>query len=104
MSRLSTIQILSHQSKIATKIELFVGDGPSYDQAAFTRLGYLNLNSNINSKYQARELKSVYVNHVGRFVRMLVHRCHINKYNLFNQVIGVFPEGYEWLLLIRSRT
>ena len=40
-SRLSQVQILSHQSKIATKVELYVGLGPSYAEANFTRLGYV---------------------------------------------------------------
>lgn len=80
------MQILSHQSKIATQIELFVGHGDSYESAQFRRLGYLSLNSNERSKYQARELKSVYVNAPGQYLRMLVHKCYINEVNLFNQV------------------
>lgn len=80
------VQILSHQSKIATQIELFVGHGDSYETAHFRRLGYLSLNSNERSKYQARELKSVYVNAPGQYLRMLVHKCYINEVNLFNQV------------------
>lgn len=80
------VQILSHQSKIATQIELFVGHGDSYEAAQFRRLGYLSLNSNERSKFQARELKSVYVNAPGQYLRMLVHKCHINEVNLFNQV------------------
>ncbi len=31
-AHLSRVQILSHQSKIASKIELYIGDGPSYEQ------------------------------------------------------------------------
>lgn len=80
------VQILSHQSKIATQIELFVGHGDSYESAHFRRLGYLSLNSNERSKYQARELKSVYVNAPGQYLRILVHKCYINEVNLFNQV------------------
>eukprot|EP00903_Cladosiphon_okamuranus_P013509 g12582.t1 len=85
-ARVSQVQILSHQSKIATQIELFVGHGDSYESAHFRRLGYLSLNSNERSKYQARELKSVYVNAPGQYLRMLVHKCYINEVNLFNQV------------------
>ncbi len=33
------IQILSHQTKIAQRIELFVGQGASYETASFQRLG-----------------------------------------------------------------
>lgn len=119
-AHLTRVQILSHQSKIASKIELYIGDGPSYEQvmdgsssfsktrprpapadvrspfhsstlgrhiqAHFERLGFLSLNSNQRSNYQARELKSVFINCTGRFLRILAHRCYANKYNLFNQV------------------
>ncbi|CAM9621007.1 unnamed protein product, partial [Sphacelaria rigidula] len=85
-ARVTQVQILSHQSKIATQIELFVGHGDTYESAQFRRLGYLSLNSNERSKYQARELKSVYVNAPGQYMRMVVHKCYINEINLFNQV------------------
>lgn len=48
------IQLLSHQSKIATRIELFVGTGDDYFRVPFTRLGYLSLDSNERSQYKAR--------------------------------------------------
>lgn len=50
----SQIQLLSHQSKIATRIELFVGQGSDYYDAKFTRLGYLSLDSNERSQYKVR--------------------------------------------------
>ncbi|OLP97488.1 Centrosomal protein of 104 kDa [Symbiodinium microadriaticum] len=77
-SRLS-VQFLSHQSKcfsctelcmmedgIATKIDLYTampaaGQASTYDALSFKRLGYLSLDSNERSQFQARELKSVYV-------------------------------------------
>lgn len=84
--KLSQVQILSHQSKIATKIEIFIGAGSTYASAQFKRLGYLSLDSNERSQYQARELKTVYIDNPGRFVRLVVHRNYVNKQNLFNQV------------------
>lgn len=89
---LRQIQFLSHQSKIATKIELFTAlpnkDGPSstFGSVKFTRLGYLSLDSNERSQFQARELKSVYVDVTAQYLKILLHKCHINKYNLVNQV------------------
>ena len=59
---------------------------PLLGKAHFERLGYLSLNSNQRSNYQARELKSVFINCTGRYLRILAHRCYVNKYNLFNQV------------------
>lgn len=96
---ISQVQILSHQSKIATQIELFVGHGDSYESAHFRRLGYLSLNSNERSKYQARELKSVYVNAPGQYLRMLVHKCYINEVNLFNQVRKRQRPSFQYLVL-----
>jgi len=89
---LRQIQFLSHQSKIATKIELFTAlpnkDGPNstFSTVKFTRLGYLSLDSNERSQFQARELKSVYVDVTAQWLKILLHKCHINKYNLVNQV------------------
>lgn len=72
-ARVTQVQLLSHQSKIATRIELFVGDGQSYDTATWKRLGYLSLADNSRSEYQARELKSVYIDSPGSFLKLLVH-------------------------------
>ena len=84
-------QILSHQFKIATKLELFVGscpdsEKPSYHKCKFKRLGYLSLDSNERSSWQARELKSVQLDAYGRFVKILVHKNHMNKLNMYSQV------------------
>jgi len=84
--RLTQVQLLSHQCKIATKIELYVGNGPSYADANWRRLGYLSLDDNSRSDYQARELKSVYIDAAGSFLKLLVHKCYMNKHNIFNQV------------------
>lgn len=86
---------MSHQSKIASKIELFTFI-PSGEQALtsqiplnevkFNRLGYLSLESNEKSGFQARELKSVYVDAFSLLLKIVLHKCHVNKYNLYNQV------------------
>jgi len=85
-ARLTQVQLLSHQSKIATKIEIFVGEGQTYGDATWKRLGYLSLDDNSRSDYQARELKSVYIDCTGSFLKLLVHKCYLNKHNIFNQV------------------
>jgi centrosomal protein CEP104 len=46
----------------------------------------LSLDSNEGSNYQARELKTIHINRMGSFARLLIHKCHSNKLNLFNQV------------------
>ena len=96
-AKMSQIQILSHQSKIATKIEIFVGQGGSYSTATFKRLGYLSLDSNERSSYNARELKTVFVEYVGRFLKLLINENHVNSQNIYNQVgvIAVSVLGTE---------
>jgi centrosomal protein CEP104 len=84
--KLSQVQILSHQSKIATKVEIFLGQGHDYHSANFKRLGYLSLDNNERSSYQARELKTVYIDQSGRFIKLLIHKNYVNKQNMFSQV------------------
>eukprot|EP00929_Paragymnodinium_shiwhaense_P070119 TRINITY_DN35491_c0_g1_i1.p1 TRINITY_DN35491_c0_g1~~TRINITY_DN35491_c0_g1_i1.p1 ORF type:complete len:827 (+),score=189.47 TRINITY_DN35491_c0_g1_i1:131-2611(+) len=86
---LRQVQFLSHQSKIATKIELFTAlppDGTRYESVQFKRLGYLSLDNNERSQFQARELKSVYVDVKAQFLRILFHKSHANRFNVTNQV------------------
>ncbi|KAG1659551.1 hypothetical protein FOA52_015355 [Chlamydomonas sp. UWO 241] len=89
-SKIQQIQILSHEYKIATKVEVFVAhadQGQDLGAApAFKRLGYLSFDSNERSNHQARELKSVHVNVPATLLRLVVHRCHVNKLNIYNQV------------------
>ena len=60
--------------------------GEDVSKAPFRRLGYLSFDSNERSNHQARELKSVHVSVPAYFVRFVVHRCHVNKLNIYNQV------------------
>jgi len=92
---LKQIQFLSHQAKICSKVELYTFV-PSGNQALsaqiplneihFNRLGYLSLDANERSTYQARELKSVYVDSVTLLLKVVFNKCHLNKFNLHNQV------------------
>lgn len=95
LSMLKQIQFLSHQVKIATKIELFVyapTPGTPFPPASelgnlkFNRIGYLSLDSNERSKFTARELKSVYLDVPAYYLKVAFHKCHSNKQNVFNQV------------------
>ena len=54
--------------------------------AATKRLGYLSFDANERSGHQARELKSVHVSIDAAALRLVVHRCHVNKLNIYNQV------------------
>lgn len=80
------VQLLSHQTKIASKVELFVGSGRDYFSCSWRRLGHFSLDSNTRSNYKARELKSVHITAEGQFMKFLLHRPHANPHNVFNQV------------------
>ena len=77
--------------QIATRVEVFVGAPQNPldtdpNNCIFKRLGYLSFDSNERSNHQARELKSVHVNVQAFLIRLLIHRCHVNKLNIYNQV------------------
>lgn len=85
-AKITKIQVLSHQSKIAKKIDIFIGIGEEYDTAHWKRLGYLSLDSNDRSSYQARELKTVFIDNIGKFMKFVINECYMNKVNTHNQV------------------
>ena len=57
-ARVRQIQVLSHHESISQRIEIFVGSGHRSNPEAcrFDRLGYISLDSNERSRFQAREL------------------------------------------------
>jgi centrosomal protein CEP104 len=77
--RLDRLKILSHQYKIATRVEIFVGVAAGKKQpgagagagaaamsgewlaANFRRLGHISFSSNSHTGFKARELKSVHL-------------------------------------------
>jgi len=74
-------------AQVATRIEVYVGmPGPGGAPAQMKRLGYLSFASNEGSDFKARELKSVHVATPAQLLRLVFHKCHINKLNIYNQV------------------
>ena len=47
---------------------------------------YVALSDNEKTGYKARELKSVHVDAVGTFVKFVIHKNHVNRHNIYNQV------------------
>lgn len=117
-ARLRKIQLLSHHFLIPSTVEFFVGDIPDgfehiLENVRYTRLGYVNhiylhlvsyflilstilfsryvtLSDNAKTNFLARELKSVHVDAVGKFVKLVIHKNYINRHNLYNQVCFTF--------------
>ena len=90
-SRVTQVQILSHEYKIPQKLELYTGvppDGEPWlpENCVMKRLGHLNFDSNERSGHQERELKSVHINARALMVRLVVHQNHANALNKKNQV------------------
>ncbi|XP_053431421.1 centrosomal protein of 104 kDa isoform X4 [Nycticebus coucang] len=89
--RIRKLQLLAHQYMISSKIEFYISESlPEYfipyQAERFRRLGYVSLSDNEKTGCKARELKSVYVDAVGQFLKLIFHQNHINKYNIYNQV------------------
>nr|XP_024357275.1 uncharacterized protein LOC112273107 isoform X2 [Physcomitrium patens] len=108
-SRIINMQLLSHEFKIPTKVEVFVGLIVPYVYEAvgqMKRLGYLALDCNERSGHQARELKGVYIDSPATVVRLVFHNCHVNNFNVYNQVglmalilTGEPLDEQQWTLL-----
>lgn len=89
--RVRKLQLLAHQYLIPSKVEFYVSESlPEYfapcQAERFRRLGYVSLCDNEKTGCKARELKSVYVDAVGQFLKLIFHQNHPNKYNIYNQV------------------
>jgi hypothetical protein len=52
----------------------------------FKKIGFLALDSNERSNFQARELKSVYIDNNCQKLKIVLNKCHINAHNIFSQV------------------
>ena len=107
--RLKQLQLLCHQSKVPSKIELYayLPDMTSpieNNEFRYKKLGYIALDTNERSGYQARELKSVFLDNPCLYMKLLFHKCHINKYNLFNQVSLIALSIFGDFLVMNEET
>lgn len=89
--RIRKLQLLAHQYMISSKVEFYISESlpeylVPYPAERFRRLGYVSLCDNEKTGCKARELKSVHVDAVGRFLKLIFHQNHVNKYNVYNQV------------------
>ncbi|NXY13778.1 CE104 protein, partial [Atrichornis clamosus] len=89
--RIRKLQLLAHQYMIASKIEFYISESlpeyfAPYQSERFQRLGYVPLSDNEKTDFKARELKSVYMDAVGQYLKLIFHKNYVNKYNLYGQV------------------
>nr|CCC48151.1 conserved hypothetical protein [Trypanosoma vivax Y486] len=105
---LTQLRILSHENKIASKMEvrlfaLKCGDKrasrslaagkedevPSFRTVRFAKLGTIEFNSNEQSNYRSKERKTVHLQARAYFVKLLFNTPHRNAHNRLGQV-GVY--------------
>ena len=94
--RLAKLHILSHQSKIPKKIEILIASNYKDDEdeilqfnhcQSIRRLGYVVLDTNERTDFQARELKTIDVSfEKACFVKLIIHKCYVNAFNPYKQV------------------
>ncbi|NXS50071.1 CE104 protein, partial [Balaeniceps rex] len=89
--RIRKLQLLAHQYMISSKIEFYISESlpeyfAPYQSERFHRLGYVPLSDNEKTDFKARELKSVYMDAVGQYLKLIFHKNYVNKYNLYGQV------------------
>ncbi|XP_040443217.1 centrosomal protein of 104 kDa isoform X1 [Falco naumanni] len=89
--RIRKLQLLAHQYMISSKIEFYISESlpeyfAPYQSERFHRLGYVPLSDNEKTNFKARELKSVYMDAVGQYLKLIFHKNYVNKYNVYGQV------------------
>jgi centrosomal protein CEP104 len=90
---LKQINILSNEKKISSMIEFYsyYPSGNSdyftnYKLVSYEKLGYIRMDSNSKSKYRAREFRKVFINTNCIYLKLVMNKNYVNKYNVFNQV------------------
>ncbi|NXJ80517.1 CE104 protein, partial [Trogon melanurus] len=89
--RIRKLQLLAHQYMISSKVEFYISESlpeyfAPYQSERFHRLGYVPLSDNEKTDFKARELKSVYMDAVGQYLKLIFHKNYVNKYNVYGQV------------------
>ena len=90
----NTLEILAHENRICEKIEVSLGcagednaEVKTFEEcSSIVQLGYITLDSNEGSEYQARELKSVPLERPADFIQLVLRGCYQNPHNTDNQV------------------
>ncbi|KAK7197283.1 hypothetical protein NESM_000675000 [Novymonas esmeraldas] len=95
---LQQLRILSHEAKIATKVEVRVAkltedddweNPPSFRHVRFAKLGSVDFNSNEQSHFKSKERKTVHLKTEAYFLKLLFDRPFINAFNTGHQV-GIY--------------
>ncbi|GFY44879.1 centrosomal protein of 104 kDa [Trichonephila inaurata madagascariensis] len=90
-ARLCKFQVLSHPFSITSKMELHVGDVKKalpevLQNVSWEKQGEICFSENYLTDYKARELRSARLDIIAKFIKLVMHQNHVNKFNLCNQV------------------
>ncbi|KAF0692047.1 Aste57867_16814 [Aphanomyces stellatus] len=77
-------QLLIHHTKIPTRVDVFVKDHAATPH--FRKLGFVVLDPNDSTHFNARELKTITIDATVAYLKLALLGCHKNKFNVFDQV------------------
>ncbi|RHZ20600.1 hypothetical protein DYB26_001852 [Aphanomyces astaci] len=77
------IEMLVHHTKIPSRIDIFVAESAV---TKLRKLGYVAMDSNESSNFNARELKCITIDCAVAYFKLSLHQCHRNRFNVFDQV------------------
>lgn len=85
---LTGLEIASHQSMIAQRVDLYGTKNEKLDQSTvWESIGFFTFNSNQRSQWQAREIKRIKIdNNRFRYLRMNFQECYSTPPNYYYQV------------------
>ena len=91
--RLRQINLLFHEYKISSKIEVYYFFPTKYndfnldiEDLVFKKIGDIIPSNNNHTKYQYREFKKVFLNENIYYLKFVFHQNYQNLKNIFNQV------------------
>ena len=83
VAEIDTIQFVSHQYKIASRLDLYV----ALEDQKFRALGSFQFSDNSFTDFKARELKSATLNGIrAQYIKISIPGCHANGSNVSNQI------------------
>lgn len=83
VAEIDTIQFVSHQYKIASRLDLYV----ALEDQTFRALGSFQFSDNSFTDFKARELKSATLNGIrAQYIKISIPGCHTNGANSSNQI------------------
>ena len=91
--RLRQINLIFHEYKIPSKVDLYYYFPKTFsdfnldiEDLIFEKIGYIIPDSNMRSKYQAREFKKIFINENVYYLKFVFYQNYNNIKNVFNQV------------------